>query len=158
MGDKDRDLPDSLNFLDEDTVIDATDPAFGKKLEFAFMATEGSSAYRNDRQRPYNGQPHTDDGIRGRTMVHGLTMRDIRDCFVKGLLLSCGGIDNEEQNTLYESVKEGTWRTDDVYKVELSQIDPLAVAQNMTCEVERMMGIFPNVPPLDKLPKEAEDV
>jgi len=142
-------LPDDLGFLDEDTFIDADDPEFATMLAFASKATQGSGAYRNDRERPYNGQPQTDDGIRGKTMIHSLTMRDMRDCYVKGLLLCCGGTDIESQTALYNSVEAGTWRTDDVFEVDLSQIDPLAVTQNMMCEVERMMGIFPNVPKLE---------
>lgn len=36
------------------------------------------------RKRKYTGQPHTDYGKRGKTLVEGLTMRDICDCYVRG--------------------------------------------------------------------------
>ena len=46
-----------------------------------------SLAEHLDRDRPYDGQPHTDAGERGRTMVEGLTMRDVVDCFVRSSLV-----------------------------------------------------------------------
>lgn len=101
-----------------------------------------------DRNRPYDGQPHTHNGERGKTLVAGLTFRDVKDCFIKGALLACGGQENFKY--LYERAKQNTWVEDDIYKIPWEQIDPLAVWQNMSCEMERMMGIFPNVPKLDR--------
>lgn len=153
-------------------ILDASHEDFPKQLEFAIWSTGGSSDYSNDRNRPYNGQSWTDDGERGKTEVKGLTIRDIRDCFIKALLMSapsekylsadewlkCWNFSNGEANPTqylldrqnepdYVHVKAelGTWRTQDVYKIDLSKVDPLAVAQNLSCEIERMMGIFPNV-------------
>lgn len=108
-------------------------------LHQAFRECNGSSAKSNDRNRTYDGQQC--DGERGRTLVEGLTMRDIRDCFVKGFLLSNG----VEQPELYNLVKSNDWLTDDIYRVNQDNIDPIAVAQNMLCEIEKMMGIFPNI-------------
>uniref|UniRef100_A0A6M3JLN7 Uncharacterized protein n=1 Tax=viral metagenome TaxID=1070528 RepID=A0A6M3JLN7_9ZZZZ len=108
----------------------------------AFKNVQGSTARSNDRNRPYDGQPHTDDGIRGKTLVEGLTMRDIRDCFIKGFLQASG---DEE---LYNLVENDDWLTDDIYRVNLNNLDPIAVAQSMACEIEKMMGIYPNVPKL----------
>lgn len=100
-----------------------------------------------DPQRPFTGQPHTDQGERGKTMVTGLTFRDVCDCFVVGWLMASG------RSSLAES---GTASYNDVYEPGINtntgepdhDIDPLAVMQNMSCEMERRMGIFPNVPPL----------
>lgn len=36
----------------------------------------------------------------------------------------------------------------DLYGWDWNQLDPMAVFQNFSCEVERIMGIFPNVPAL----------
>jgi len=94
-----------------------------------------------DRNRPYNGQPQTDEGERGKTLVAGLTFRDVCDCYVLGFLMATG------RSALAES---GTATYNDVYeaaKVD-PNFDPLAVMQNMSCEMERRMGIFPNLPPL----------
>ncbi|MEJ7830279.1 MAG: hypothetical protein WKF91_18870, partial [Segetibacter sp.] len=82
--------------------IDMEDDDFPAKLEFALWSTGGSSDYRNDRERPYNGQSWTDHGERGKQEVKGLTMRDISDCFIKALLKSSGGDDN----TMYNKVEE----------------------------------------------------
>jgi hypothetical protein len=108
---------------------------FRKNLDFALWSTGGSSDYRNDRGRPYNGQPHTDQGERGKTLVEGLTMRDICDCFVMGWL---------DASMQHDKIERGTWRYQDVYKD--CSVDPIAVKQNMACHIERMMGVFPNVP------------
>lgn len=121
------------------------DEGWEKELRFCLSTLDSSSDYRNDRERPYNGQPHTDEGERGKQLVAGLTMRDIRDCFVKGLLRCCG----TDQPGLYEKVGKNTWRTMDVFKIDLSKLDPLAVSQAMNCEIEKMMGIFPNCKPID---------
>lgn len=43
------------------------------------------------RDRPYNGQPHTHDGVRGATEIKGVTFRDMRDCFIRAVMLSTGG-------------------------------------------------------------------
>ena len=90
-----------------------------------------------DPNRPYNGQPWTDQGERGKTLVEGLTFRDVCDCFVLGWLHSDG------RSGLAES---GTASYNEIYEPgPLGEVDPLAVMQNMTCEMERRMGIFPNI-------------
>ena len=85
-----------------------------------------------DPQRPYDGQPHTADGERGRTIVERLTMRDLMDCYIIGCYQSAPIEPEEYPETIFD--------------LPWGQIDPMAVAQNMLCEVERRMGIFPNVP------------
>ena len=109
---------------------------FADDLEFALKSTGGSSDYRNDRDRPYNGQPQTDQGERGKQIVEGLTMRDIVDCFIMGYLSA---------TMRGSTVDNGTWRYRDVYD-EAPDPDPIAIAQKMTCHIEKMMGIFPNLP------------
>ena len=108
---------------------------FNQQLKWAFADIQGSTAYSMDRNRPYDGQEHTDSGERGKEEVKGLTMRDIADCIVMGLL-AVGGVKRECP----------IW--DDVYGLELDDIDPIAVVQNAMCNVEKMMGIFPNIPKL----------
>lgn len=104
---------------------------FNKELEFAFKEIQGSSGWSMDRNRPYDGQPHTDNGERGKTIVEGLTMRDIADCIVRGFL-AAGGI--QKENPIH----------DDLYLLDC-QFSPGAVIRNAMCEVEKMMGIYPNV-------------
>jgi hypothetical protein len=113
-----------------------------RTLTEMFDDCNGSSAHSNDRDRPYDGQPHTDYGLRGKTKIKGITFRDLRDCYIKGCLLSSG------EGTLYNRAIEGSWLPEDVYKIDWEQIDPIAVAQNMSVEVEKLMGIYPNVPKL----------
>ena len=52
----------------------------------------------------------------------------------------------------YEEAKKGENAVlceQDLYGWDLNEIDPIAVFQNFSCEIERLMGIFPNVPKLD---------
>ena len=91
-----------------------------------------------DPTRPYNGQPHTDCGERGKTMVTGLTMRDIQDCIVIGFLYAAGK---------GELVRTNACDYRDIFKCD--NVDQMAVCQNTMCEIERRMGIFPNVPKLE---------
>lgn len=101
-------------------------------------AIYGLSDDTTDLDRPFTGQPHTDQGERGKTLVVGLRFRDVADCFVIGWLEAAG------RGSLADS---GTATYNDVYECG-EDIDPLAVMQNMTCEMERRMGIYPNVPRL----------
>jgi len=106
------------------------------------------------RDRPYNGQPHTSTGVRGSTEVKGITFRDLRDCFIRAYILSHNhhrdnGLNRAEPNaTLRDEANKGERAAlceDDVYKLK-GNVDPIAIAQNLCCEVEKIMGIFPNVP------------
>lgn len=95
------------------------------------------------RSRPYDGQPHTDHGERGKHEVCNITMRDLRDCFIRAVAQSTGPgeIYTESSKGEYAKISEG-----DLYKINFADLDIIAVQQNLTCEVEKIMGIFPNVP------------
>jgi hypothetical protein len=108
------------------------------------------------RQRPYNGQPWTDTGSRGETLVKGLTFRDIKDCYTLALIQSYpyykeGTLERIEPNaTLIDEADKGEKAQingNDLYTL-VGDIDPLAVSQNLSCWIERYMGIYPNVPKL----------
>jgi hypothetical protein len=114
------------------------------------------------RDRPYNGQPHTGTGMRGATEVKGITFRDLRDCFIRAVLLSTGGYRDHDpkvrarMEALYDEAKKGENAAlceNDLYGFNLDRLDPMAICQNLSCEVERLMGIYPNVPEL----KESHD-
>lgn len=85
-----------------------------------------------DRDRSYDGQPHTDTGERGKTEITGITFRDLRDCFIRACYDSSG-------------LPPEQW-PGSVYDLPWDQMDILAVSQNLSCWVERYMGIYPNVP------------
>ena len=110
-----------------------------------------------DRQRPYKGQPHTDAGKRGETMVEGLTFRDIRDCYVRAFIKAHPSYGDEPEcmnnRPYYDEANKGEGGAlcaGDVFKMK-GDTDPLAVSQIMSCEIEKMMGIFPNVEKLTAL-------
>ena len=124
--------------MEEDEAIEGGSE-FNQMLQWAFTEIQGSSALSLERDRPYDGQPHTDQGERGKQEVKGLTLRDIADCIVLGFL-DAGGIERECPIR------------DDVYTIE-RDLDYVAVIQNAICHVEKMMGIYPNVPKL----KEQQD-
>lgn len=93
-----------------------------------------SLAAHLDPSRPYDGQPQTDHGERGRQEVHGITMRDVRDAFIRSCYESSG-------------LPIERW-PGSVYGLPWDQMDIIAVAQNLTCNIEKAMGIYPNVPRL----------
>jgi len=122
--------------------VNKDDANFQDNLAFEIWSTHSSSDTCNGRNRPYNGQEWTTHGKRGEQVVSGLTMRDVYDCLVKAFLLC------SDQPELSDKVGNGTWREQDVFKIDLSQIGPIAVAQTMGCEIEKMMDIYPNAPEL----------
>lgn len=110
------------------------------------------------RDRPYVGQPHTCTGGRGAQEISGITFRDLRDCFIRAFILSnehykSGTIEPLQPNAaLRDEAEKGENAAiceQDVYRLK-GGIDPMAVAQNLCCEVEKIMGIYPNVPRLEK--------
>lgn len=107
----------------------------------------GYNDHNMRRDRPYSGQPHTDTGQRGATEIRGVTFRDLRDCFIRAVFLSAHHVKPAQ----YEEACKGENAVlceNDLYGWDLNQLDPIAVAQNLSCEVERAMGIYPNVPGL----------
>jgi hypothetical protein len=97
------------------------------------------------RSRPYNGQAHTDHGKRGKTKIKGVTFRDLRDAYVRAYCLASSG--EAENVRFYEEAKKGQYANldeNDIFKLA-GDVDPVAVAQNMACEVEKLMGIYPNI-------------
>lgn len=124
----------------------------------------GFNEHNMRRDRPYGGQEHTSTGIRGATEINGITFRDLRDCFIRAVMLSTGAetIGNKNMRPYYEEALKGENATlceNDLYGFNLDRLDPMAICQNLSCEVERIMGIYPNVTPLVELqpgPKEDE--
>lgn len=113
----------------------------------------GWDDHNMERGRPYNGQPQTSTGARGATEIKGVTFRDLRDCFVRAVLLSTGGmvIDGVDLGPRYAEALKGERAAlceNDLYGFNLDQLDPMAICQNLACEVERVIGIYPNVPKL----------
>jgi len=106
------------------------------------MVKEGLTDHTTNPSRPYDGQPWTDQGERGKQIVGGIRFRDLSDAVAKGFAYSTG------EAKWNEKAENNTLNYSDLYKMDLSDIDPVAVIQNVCCEVEKMMGIYPNVPPL----------
>jgi hypothetical protein len=106
----------------------------------------GMNDMNMSRDRPYCGQPHTDTGMRGSAEIHGITFRDLHDCFIRAFCLASG----DQNPELYDEANKGENAAlceNDIYKLDLSRLDPMAVFQNMSCEVEKIMGIYPNISP-----------
>lgn len=105
----------------------------------------GFNEHNMRRDRPYNGQPQTSTGFRGSTVINGITFRDLRDCFIRAMLLSSFEISTPG---LYDEACKGEAATlceNDLYGWDLNKLDPMAVCQNLACEIEKLMGIYPNV-------------
>ena len=124
--------------MDEDEITPEMFESMMKKVEEVITKDLSEDARRD---RPYGGQPdRTGKGKRDKTLVDGLTMRDVCDCMAMGLL-DASGIE-----PLQETVDKGTWTYNDLYQLE--DFDPVAAIQCMACRLEGMMGIFPNCPEL----------
>ena len=91
-------------------------------------------------ERPFTGQPHTNQGERGKQEVSGLRMRDIADAIAIGMAQS------SHPNKAYELSEKGLLNYNDLYAIDFSKLDPVAIIQNVTCQIEKKMGIFPNIP------------
>lgn len=108
-----------------------TPESFGQMLE---AICPSSLAAHLDPSRPYDGQPHTVYGERGAAEVHGVTFRDVQDAFIRACYESSG-------------LPVEQW-PGSVHDLPWDDMDILAVSQNLGCNIEKAMGIYPNVPRL----------
>lgn len=107
----------------------------------------GFNDHNMRRDRPYGGQPHTCTGDRGQTEIKGVTFRDLRDAFIRAAFLSAF----DQRPAHYEQAQRGEDAAlceNDLYALDWNKLDPMAICQNLGLELERLMGIYPNVPPL----------
>lgn len=102
-----------------------------------------------DRNRPYNGQGHTIEGIRGSHIVTGLTNRDICDCAALAFMISAPHNDEHYlmvDKWIHDMSKPAEWSWEDLYSLDLKHMDPVAFLQNLSCHLEMYQGKFPNLP------------
>ena len=111
--------------------------------ERSHTMNQASEQDRMRRDRPYKGQPHTDYGERGKTEIKGLTLRDLRDCYVRACCLSAPGASLSRDEAA--DGENARLAENDIYSLPWDEMDPVAVAQNLSCEIEKMMGIYPNI-------------
>ncbi len=102
----------------------------------------GLSDHTTHPDRSFCGQRHTMQGERGKTEVKGIRFRDLADCIVRAFVCATPGVSDE----LRERADDRTLNYNDLFTLDTTEMDPLALVQNIGCEVERAMGIFPNVP------------
>lgn len=114
--------------------------------------------HSTDPARPFTGQPHTSQGERGKTEVKGIRFRDLQDCAVKAFV-DAAVLDQEKgwAEELGQRAEDGTLNYNDLFEMDLSQMDPVAFIQNLSCRVEKAMGIHPNVPTLHTDADETEE-
>ena len=82
-----------------------------------FLQRGSSMLHYTMADRPYEGQPQTCEGDRGKVEVHGITFRDVYDC-VALAFGHCSGLPEEK------------WLTGQIYDLESIAIDPIALCQN----------------------------
>ncbi len=80
----------------------------------------------------------------GQNRGGGHPVSRLSDCCVKALVDSA--VDPPEE--LRRRAEDGTLNWNDLYDLDFSDVDPVAIVQNLGCRVEKAMGIFPNVPRL----------
>lgn len=98
----------------------------------AERVSPSSLAAHLDRDRPYDGQAQTLHGTRGATEVSGVTLRDVQDCFIR----ACYDASGLAPRDFPGSVDDLPWQ----------EMDVVAVGRNLSLNIERYMGIYPNVP------------
>ena len=92
-----------------------------------------------------------------------VTKRDLKDAFVIALVQSTTASDLEHIDSdglcpipgcdrLACKLERGELEVDDVYRISDLDFDPIAVANNMLCEVEKRMGIYPNTQAPEETP------
>lgn len=116
---------------------------FDELLEHAFPERYQRGMLR---ARPHEGQSHTTHGQRGKTEIKGITFRDLRDCFIRACCQSSHPHPHYEESCKGEMA---VLSESDLYDLPWDDIDIVAVAQNLTCEVEKIMDIYPNVPAVE---------
>lgn len=84
-----------------------------------------------DPGRPYNGQPWTAEGVRGAQAIIDLSVRDVYDAVIRAVFESHGLLPEERPESIYDLPGD---------------VDPMALAQNVVVELEKAMGIYPNLP------------
>lgn len=128
-------------------------PIVPDNMSIAAMLDHMGSDTSMLRGRPYNGQDHTHSGNRGSEFVRNMRFRDVKDCFVRGYISSHayylpGSLVKIQPNaTLIDECKKGQNAAicdNDMYTLR-GGVDPMSVWQNMACEIEKLMGIYPNV-------------
>lgn len=105
------------------------------------VAIMSFSDHTTDPSRPFTGQKHTCQGERGRAEVRGIRFRDLADCVVKAFIDSTPEVSDE----LRERADDGTLNYNDLYTLDSSEMDPIALIQNISCRVEKAMKIYPNI-------------
>jgi hypothetical protein len=94
-----------------------------------------------------NSQPHTIQGERGQQMV---SLKDIQiaECFLRGML-DAATYYGEDNNYAPTEKLNYADLVDLIYKVRwMENFDPVAIVQSACCHMEKVMGIYPNIPPL----------
>lgn len=102
-------------------------------------------------------QPHTILGERGQQEIK---LKDIQiaECFLRGMLDSATYYSVSEKGELTNRISteklEYHHLIDLVYNVEWREdFDPVAIVQCASCHLEKVLGIYPNVPKLKEKEK-----
>jgi hypothetical protein len=94
-----------------------------------YELTDGETPLVNLNRSP---QDHTFPGKRGDTLVEGVTYRDVYEAVQVGINRAAGESDDN-----------------DVFNINMDDLDPVAIAQNTCVNVEQRQGIYPNVANLE---------
>jgi hypothetical protein len=101
----------------------------------------------------HSGQPHTILGERGQQEMK-LKEIQICECFLRGMLDGGTYWNLDENGNLTNNIDpeklEYHHLIDIIYKVKwLKNFDPVAIVQSAGCHLEKVLGIYPNVPKLN---------
>jgi hypothetical protein len=101
----------------------------------------------------HSSQPHTILGLRGQ---QEMTLKEIQicECFLRGMLDGATYYNLDKNGNLTDRIPteklEYHHLIDIIYTVKwLENFDPIAVIQCAGCHLEKVLGIYPNVPKLN---------
>ena len=94
-----------------------------------------------DSERPFDGQYHTFFGERGKTEIERIRFRDLADCIATAFVRVC-----DQDDSVEDCLENRAYPYSRLFSLETAGIDPIAFIQVVSCEVEKAMGVFPNIP------------
>lgn len=73
------------------------------------------------------------------------SFRDLYDCLVRALCHCCYDQMSDAQK---EQLEQDEFNISDIFNFDLNAADPIAILQTLCVEVEKTLGIYPDVPKL----------
>ena len=117
----------------------------------AHLLDIAGSDHNMERNRDFTGQPHTLTGFRGTQMINNISLRDLRDCYLRAYIKAhpTQKFPNNEKiepnYTLSVECNKGPLAAiceNDLIGLK-GTAQPMAVLTMLSIEIEKLMGTYP---------------